>query len=113
MCFLVIKQLLMMFLIAASGFVVTRQFKFGELEQQFVSKILIYFVNPILVFSRFDMDFDTENLRNFGIVLVLAIVIHFVMVAVALVFFRSKYDLDKEHDKNDKFNVVFKNFAFI
>lgn len=113
MCFLVIKQLLIMFLIAASGFVVTRQFKFGELEQQFVSKILIYFVNPILVFSRFDMDFDTENLRNFGIVLVLAIVIHFVMVAVALVFCRSKSDEDKELDQIDKLNVVFTNCAFI
>lgn len=113
MYLLVIKQLVIMFLIAASGFFVTRQFKFGEQEQQFVSKILIYFVNPVLIFSRFDMDFDGENLRNFGIVLAMALIIHLVMVGVALVFCRSKSEDEKELDQIDKLNVVFTNCAFI
>lgn len=113
MYLLVIKQLLIMFLIAASGFFVTRQFKFGEQEQQFVSKILIYFVNPVLIFSRFDMDFDGENLKNFGIVLALALIIHLGMVAVSLVFCRSKSEDEKELDQIDKLNVVFTNCAFI
>ncbi len=113
MYLLVIKQLFIMFLIAASGFIVTRKFKFGEQEQQFVSKILIYFVNPILVFTRFDMDFDGENLKNFGIVFALAVIIHFAMILVALVFCRSKSEDEKELDQIDKLNVVFTNCAFI
>lgn len=113
MCLLVIKQLFIMFLIAVSGFFVTRKFKFGNQEQQFVSKILIYFINPILVFSRFDMDFDHESLKNFGIVFLLAVIIHFVMVAVSLVFCRTKNEGERELDQIDRLSVVFTNCSFI
>lgn len=113
MYLLVIKQLFIMFLIAACGFFVSRQFKFGALEQQFVSKVLIYFVNPSLVFFKFDMDFDAESLRNFGIVFLLSVIIHFVMVALALVFCRSRRAEEKELDQIDRLSVVFTNCSFI
>ena len=90
MYLLVIKQLAIMIFLAVAGFIVTKSFKFGMREQQFVSKILIYFINPCLILSRFDMEFDFSNLKSFGIVLLLSIVVYLVMIAVALLFFRSK-----------------------
>ncbi len=113
MYLLVIKQLAIMILIAAAGFVVTKKFKFGMQEQQFVSKILIYFINPCLILSRFDMEFDFENLKSFGIVLLLSIIIHLAMIFVALIFCRSKLTEEKELDEIDKLAVVFTNCGFI
>lgn len=113
MYLLVIKQLAIMIFLAVAGFIVTKSFKFGMQEQQFVSKILIYFINPCLILGRFDMEFDFSNLKSFGIVLLLSIIIHLVMIAVALLCCRSKNEEEKPLDQIDKLGAVFTNCAFI
>lgn len=113
MCFLVIKQLVVMMLIAVSGFAVTRFFKFGMAEQRFVSKVLIYFINPCLIFSRFDMPFDSSRLKAFFIVLLIAVIIHLVMIAVSLVFIRPVQNDEAGLYQIDRLGVVFTNCGFI
>lgn len=63
MYLLVIKQLVIMLIIAVSGFVLSRIFKFGKDEQKFVSKFLLYFINPCLILSHFNLDFNFEKLK--------------------------------------------------
>lgn len=113
MCVLVIKQLFIMVLIALLGFFITRKFKFGQAEQKFVSKVLIFLINPLLIVNHFDMDFSMEKLKALGFVFALSVVIHFAMLFVALVFIRSKDDEERKLDCIDKLSVVFTNCGFI
>ncbi len=113
MYLLVARQLFVMFIISVAGFAVTKAFRFGNLEQQFVSKMLVLFVNPCLIISRFDLDFEIEKFKSFLIVILLSVVVHFVMIAIALVFARSKDKEEKKLDCIDKIAFVFTNCAFI
>lgn len=113
MYLLVIKQLIIMVIISVAGFAVTKAFNFGKTEQQFVSKVLVMFVNPCLIVSHFNLDYDSEKLKNFLIVVLLSVIVHFVMIAVALIFARSKDEQGKTLDCIDRIAVVFTNCAFI
>lgn len=113
MYLLVIKQLVIMILIAVAAFSVSKAFKFGTTEQQFVSKILIYFINPCLIVSRFNMDFETEKLKAFLVVLSMAVALHFAMILVALLFCRSKSEETRDLDSIDRIALVFTNCGFI
>ena len=81
MYILVIKQLVIMLLIAALSFFVSRKFKFGENEKQFVSKILLFFINPCLILNQFNIDFEAEKFKSFGVCFVLSFIVHLVMVS--------------------------------
>ena len=110
---LVVRQLFIMLLIAFSGFIVTKNFGFGEKEQKFVSKILTYFINPSLIIARFDMDFNFERLKTLGIVILLSIVIHFVMILVSILFIRKRTPVDYEFSDIERVGIVFTNCGFI
>ena len=113
MYLLVIKQLVIMLIIAVSGFALSRIFKFGKDEQKFVSKFLLYFINPCLILSHFNLDFNFEKLKNLGIVILISSVVHGVMLLLGILFFRSKTVEGKELDSIDKIAIAFTNCAFI
>lgn len=113
MYILVIKQLIIMLILAAAGFFVTRKFHFGMKEQQYVSKTLIYFINPCLIVSNFNMKFDSQRLMQLGFSAALAFVLHLVLILIAMVFARSRKDEEKGLDCLDKISVVFTNCGFI
>lgn len=113
MYLLVIKQLVIMIIIAAAGFAVTRAFKFGKQEQQYVSKTLVYFINPCLILSHFNMEFDADRLKRLGFSVALAFVMHIILIAIALIFCRSRKEEERDLDCLDKLSVVFTNCGFI
>ena len=49
MALLVIKQLVIMALIALGGFIFAKSFGVSDKEQKFLSKLLLYFINPFLI----------------------------------------------------------------
>ncbi|MBR0545380.1 MAG: AEC family transporter [Treponema sp.] len=113
MYILVIKQLIIMLLIAISGFIVTKKFKFGAKEQKFVSTILIYFINPCLIVSHFNMEFNAERLKALGLVFLLSVVIHFVLILLAMILLRKNPVGGKDYISLERLSVVFTNCAFI
>ncbi|MCR5400555.1 MAG: AEC family transporter [Treponema sp.] len=115
MYLLVIKQLLIMLIIAASSFGLTKAYKFGKTEQQFVSKILLMYINPCLILSHFDLDFDLEKLKSFAFVFVLSLAVHILMAFIAWIFIRSKREDGQKDslDCLDKMSVVLSNCGFI
>ncbi|MDE5898295.1 MAG: AEC family transporter [Treponemataceae bacterium] len=113
MYILVIRQLAVMLLIAAAGFGVSKAFRFGGAEQQFASKILLYFINPCLIISQFNIAFDPVKLKNLGIIIALSAAAHLAMTAVALLFIRGKTEWERSLDSIDRTAVVFTNCAFI
>lgn len=113
MYLLVIRQLLIMLIIAASSFFVTKKFKFGKKEQQFVSKILLLYINPCLIISHFDVGFNLELLKGFAMAFGIAIVVHFAMFGVSIVLCRSKTEEDKALDCLDRLGSVLTNCGFV
>lgn len=110
---MVVQQLFIMMLIAAAGFIVTRTFKFGQTEQKYVSTTLLYFINPCLIIDHFNIDFDASRLKWFAFTAFLSLVIHFLMIACAVLIFRSKTEEEKALDCLDRTAAVFTNCGFI
>ena len=104
MYILVIKQLLTMTIIGVGGFIFAKAFKTTENERKFLSKLLLYFINPCMVVNSFNREFNSDNFVQFLFVTVVALVIHGVMILIGV--FSSK-------SKIDRISVVFTNCGFI
>ncbi|MBO4857786.1 MAG: AEC family transporter [Treponema sp.] len=116
MYLLVLKQLAIMALIVVGGFIFAKITKAGQTEQKFLSKLLLYFVNPCLVISSFNLDFDAVKLRQFGFVAFISLIIHGVMICVALLCtLRRKHENGAHGDlvSIDRVATVFTNCGFV
>lgn len=88
---LVVKQLMIMLIIAVSGFAVTKKFNFGKTEQRFISELLLLYVNPCLILNNFNIDFDQSKFRGFLVAFGISIAVHLMMMLIALVFYPSSF----------------------
>ena len=104
MYILVMKQLITMFLIALAGFIFAKIFKVEESQQKFISKLLLYLINPFMVVKSFNLEFDADKLVQLGFVFVISLVIHGIMILIG--FFSSK-------EQVDRLAVCFTNCGFI
>ncbi len=104
MYILVTKQLLTMAIIGLGGFIFAKIFKVTEGERKFLSKLLMYFINPTMVLNSFNREFDSQKLEMLGIVVILSLIIHGVMIALGL--------LTTKH-KIDRLAIAFTNCGFI
>src|SRR5574344_1951401 len=66
----VAKQLVIMMLIVVLGFLFGKLNKTGAKETEFLSRMLLYFVNPCLIVNAFNLPFDEVKLRQLGAALV-------------------------------------------
>ena len=113
MWILVSKQLIIMLIIALIGFCVSKAFKFEKKEQQCVSKLLMYFINPCLIISRFNIPYDSQKIKSLGLSIIIAIVLHLLMICLSLLLIRSKNPQEQDLDKLDRIATVFTNCGFI
>ena len=104
MYILVMKQLITMCLIALGGFIFAKIFKVEESQQKFLSKLLLYFINPFMVVKSFNLEFDADKLEQLVFVFIVALIIHAVMILLG--FFSSK-------EQVDRLAVAFTNCGFI
>ena len=88
MYILVMKQLITMCLIALGGFIFAKVFKVEDSQQKFLSKLLLYFINPFMVVKAFNLEFNADKLAQIGFVFVISLVIHAIMILLG--FFSSK-----------------------
>ena len=75
MSLLVRNQLFTMCLIALGGYIFAKIFKVEDSQQKFLSKLLLYFINPFMVVKSFNLEFDVDKLEQLGFVFVVALVI--------------------------------------
>lgn len=101
---IVFRQLMIMVFITVAAFIFAKVVGIGDKEQKFLSKLLLYFINPCLTFTSFNIDFDAAKLKQLCFVVVLAFVIHFVMILIGT--FSTK-------DKIERVAVVFTNCGFV
>ena len=113
MYLLVMKQLITMLLIVLSGFIVAKCFKVGDKEQKFLSKLLLYFINPCLVVSSFNLDFDLLKLKQLGFVAAISLIVHGLMILLGLLFTLSKDEAKRDLNILDRVGTAFTNCGFV
>lgn len=113
MFLLVLKQLAIMLIIGVCGFIFGKIFKCGDSEQKFLSKLLLYFINPSMVLNSFNRSFDSAKLIRFVFVVGIAFVIHFVMIGFAFLFSKAKDPRQKDYNEIDRVAMVFTNCGFV
>jgi malate permease and related proteins len=113
MYFLVFKQLIIMMLIAALSFIFSRKNKFGEAESQFLSKVLLFFINPCLIINAFNMPYDAQKMKRLVFVIFVCIGVHLLLTLVATAAVHSKNEAGRMLDGLDRIGVVFTNSGFI
>ncbi len=102
----------MMFIVLA-GFIFAKIFKTSENEQKFISKLLLYFINPCLVVSSFNKDFDLLRLKQLLIVILITLFVHLVLIFVASLFTITKNPVKKTYNAINRLAVVFTNCGFV
>lgn len=106
-----------MTLIACGGYIFAKIFKPKETERQFLSKMLLYFINPCLVLNSFNIDFDLNKFKQFIFVFAIALFIHLLMIFVSSLVFNSKNkilnSLEDDYNKINSLASVFTNCGFI
>ncbi len=112
MFYLVARQLIVMALIAAISFIFSKRNDFGEKESQCVSRLLMYVINPCVIISSYNIDFNMERFKELGLVVLLSFIFHFLMSGIAVAFIRDKMK-DNVMDGLDRLAVVFTNSGFI
>lgn len=104
MYILVSKQLLTMAIIGMGGFIFAKIFTVTAIEHKFLSKLLLYFINPCMVLNSFNRDFEPQKLAMLGIVVILSLIIHCVMIVLGVFTCKQKID---------RLAIAFTNCGFI
>ncbi len=113
MAILVFKQLCYMMIVVVVAFVFSKKFKFGGTEISFTSKIMLYLVNPCMLFSSFDIPYNPQKIRGLALMIGICFAVHLAMMAAACIFIRSRTPEGKELDGIDRVGVIFTNSGFI
>ena len=119
MYLLVLKQLSTMFLIGVCGFIFAKVFKVTDGEQKFLSKLLLYFINPCLVVNSFNIEFQSEKLKSLGFAILIGLLFHLVMILIAVCFSLFKKGegeeiaLANDYKRIDRLSIIFTNCGFI
>ena len=88
----VMKQLVTMGLIAVGGFIFAKIFKVNEEQRKFLSKLLLYFINPFMVVKSFNLEFNSDKLVQLGFIVLISLVIHAVMILLGILSSREQVD---------------------
>lgn len=114
----VARQLLVMAIIVVISFFFSKKNNFGQKESQFLSRVLLYVINPCMIVSTFDVEFSGQKLKSLALAIAVSLVFHLAMILIAsLLFAFKKYsgpeDEEATRDSLSKIGIVFTNSGFI
>lgn len=121
MCLTVARQLLVMAIIVVISFFFSKKNRFDKKESQYLSRILLYVINPCMIVSTFDVEFSGQKLKALGLAVAVSFAFHLAMIGIAsLLFARKKaesqnslQDQKAGRDSLSKIAIVFTNSGFI
>ena len=82
------QQVLMLFMLIGVGFLLGKLKLLNAQGSLCMSNLMLYAVIPCLVISSFQRPLEAEHLQNFGLTLLLSLVVHIVMIAISGVTLR-------------------------
>ena len=90
MCLTVARQLLVMAIIVVISFFFSKKNRFGKKESQYLSRILLYVINPCMIVSTFDVEFSGQKLKALGLAVAVSFAFHLAMIVIASLLFARK-----------------------
>ena len=99
----------MLYLIMAVGFVLGKARLIDDRGSVAMSNLVMYAVSPSILVVAFQRELDMASLRNFGLVLLVALAVH-ILAAVSVLLVRDK---DPQRQSCLRFAVVFANCGFM
>lgn len=90
--------------ISVGGFVFAKLFKVGDSEQKFLSKLLLYFINPCIIITSFNLEFDAFKFKQFLFVVLISFLVHGIMILIGIVTSKNVID---------RLATVFTNCGFV
>ena len=69
-----------MIIITLAGYIFARIAKVTDEQQKFMSRLLLYFINPFLVLNSFNMEFSWLKFRQLWFAAFIALILHGVMI---------------------------------
>ena len=105
----VFGKIISIFIIMIVGVICCKMGIIDDYTKQRLSRLSILVVNPILIFTSFQMEYDSELLKKMGLLFVLAVISYLISIVIGhfLLHEREGYDLSIE-----KFAVTYDNCGF-
>ena len=86
----VARQLLVMAIIVIISFFFSRKNGFGKDASQYLSRLLLYVINPCMIVSTFDVDFSAAKLKSLSLAIAVSFAFHLAMIILATLLFARK-----------------------
>lgn len=102
-------QLIIMMIIAITGYVFAKAISAGDKEEKLLSKMLLYFINPCLIVSSFNVQFELEKFYGLIFSVLLSFFITFIYILISELFYRKK----SNYNQIQKLATTFTNCGFI
>ena len=118
----VARQLAVMAIIVIVSFFFSRKNAFGKEASQYLSRLLLYVINPCMIVSTFDVEFSGQKLMSLGLAIGVSFAFHLAMIVLATLLFARKKSSqgqnslqgqDGGRDSLSKIAIVFTNSGFI
>ena len=93
-----------MIIITLAGYIFARIAKVTDEQQKFMSRLLLYFINPFLVFNSFNMEFSWHKFGQLWFAAFIALILHGVMILLGIL---------SSKEKIDRVAVAFTNCGFV
>ena len=90
--FTVAQQVLMLFILIGVGFLLGKLKLLTSQGSLAMSNLMLYAAIPCLVISSFQRPLEPDQLQNFGLTIVLAVVVHVAMIIISAVVLRRTDD---------------------
>lgn len=110
MFLLIFEQLIKMFFIMLLAFVCYRLKLVNQEGNRSVSNLLLMIVNPLVVLTVYQIDYDPELVKGLLLAFGAAVLTHFLGVFIVTVLIRSKSGPDYSIER---YNAMYSNCAFI
>ncbi len=86
----VARQLAVMAIIVIVSFSFSRKNAFGKEASQYLSRLLLYVINPCMIVSTFDVEYSGQKLRSLGLAIGVSFAFHLAMIVLATLLFARK-----------------------
>jgi predicted permease len=102
----IVGQVSIMYVLMAIGFIVYRKNLVNEEGAKQISNLLVWVINPLIMLTRYQMEFSLDKLKELGISFIVSLCAMLIGFLIGKIIF-------KKDQRIDKFAIGFANAGFI
>ena len=106
----VLRQIIIMFMIVVIGAICYKVKLITDEGKKQLSTLVMYIVNPLLIFLAYQTDFNKDLLAGLGWVAVMAIITYAAFIIISNIFLKDK---EGREAAIERFSVVYSNCGFM